>query len=193
MYYSPGGKPLKKYNIIYADPPWRYDYCRSKKREIENHYETMTKNDLCELPFEKLANDNCVLFLWVTFPKLDWFLEIIKSWGFTYKTVGFVWVKKNKKSDSLFWGMGNYTRSNAEICIICTKGKPLKRISAKVHQIIHEPVSNHSKKPCLVRDKIIDIFGDLPRIELFAREKTPGWDVWGNEVESDIDLDDYRS
>ena len=90
-------------------------------------------------------------------------------------------VKKNKKADSFFWGLGYWTRSNNEICLLATKGKP-KRVSKSVHQIIYEPIGKHSKKPVVVRDKIVELCGDLPRIELFARETSPGWDVWGNEV-----------
>ena len=179
---------MKKYQIIYADPPWRYDYCRSHEREIENHYPTMTKIDLCNLPIKELADKNSILFMWVTYPKLNWLFDVLNAWEFEYKTVGFVWVKKNKKTDSNFWGMGNYTRSNSEMCIIATKGRPLKRLVANIHQIIEEPINLHSKKPDIVRDNIVKLFGDLPRVELFARQKTEGWDIWGNEVESDINL-----
>jgi N6-adenosine-specific RNA methylase IME4 len=106
---------------------------------------------------------------------------LIASWGFEYKTVAFTWVKKNKKSDSWFWGMGNWTRANAEVCLLATKGKP-KRISAAVHSIISTPVRKHSQKPDEARDRIVQLLGDLPRIELFAREETAGWDVWGDEI-----------
>ena len=108
-------------------------------------------------------------------------LKVIKEWGFEYKTCGFSWVKKNKKADSLFWGMGYYTRSNNEICLLATKGKP-KRVSSGVHQVVIDKIREHSRKPDCVRDRIVKLCGDLPRIELFARQKTPGWDVWGNEV-----------
>ena len=103
-----------------------------------------------------------------------------------YKTIGFTWVKKNKKSDSLFWGMGYYTRANTELCLLATKGKPLRRVSRSVHQVVESPVREHSRKPDEVRGRIIRLFGNLPRIELFARQKTEGWDVWGNEVQSDL-------
>ena len=78
-------------------------------------------------------------------------------------------------------GMGNWTRSNPELCLLAIKGKP-KRISASVHSVIDTPIERHSKKPDIVRDKIVSLCGNLPRIELFARQKTEGWDVWGNEV-----------
>ena len=132
-----------------------------------------------------MADKNCVLFLWCTFPKLPEALKLIEAWGFTFKTVGFVWIKQNKSGKGYFLGLGWWTRSNAEICLIAVKGKP-KRKSASVRQLLFSPVEEHSKKPDEARDKIIELMGDLPRIELFARRETPGWDVWGNEVASTI-------
>jgi N6-adenosine-specific RNA methylase IME4 len=114
--------------------------------------------------------------------------EVIDAWGFTYKTCAFNWVKKNKKSDSWFWGLGHWTRANSEICLLATKGKP-KRISKSVHQICDARIEQHSKKPDEIRDRIVELCGDLPRIELFARQPTLGWDVFGNEVISSISLD----
>ena len=112
---------------------------------------------------------------------------MIQAWGFQYKTVAFVWVKLNKKKETPFFGLGNWTRSNAEICLLAKRGTP-KRKSNRVHQLIISPMEGHSKKPDIVRDKIVELVGDLKRIELFARNKTEGWDVWGNEVDSDISL-----
>jgi len=94
-----------------------------------------------------------------------------------------VWVKRNKKSPTWFWGMGRWTRANAELCLLATHGKP-KRINAGVHSVIDTPIEAHSKKPDEARKRIVKLCGDLPRIELFARQKTEGWDVWGNEIES---------
>ena len=94
----------------------------------------------------------------------------------------------NKKSDTPFVGMGYYTRANNEICLLATKGKPLKRVSKCVKQVVISKIREHSQKPDEVRERIVELFGDLPRVELFARQKTRGWDVWGNEVESDIVL-----
>lgn len=183
---------MKKYNIIYADPPWQYKTYSKKGqgRSAESHYPTMDLKAIQALPIGELADDNCALFLWTTIPLLYDSFSVIKKWGFTYKTVAFVWIKKNRKSDSLFWGMGHWTRANAELCILATKGRP-KRMSASVHQVILSHVEEHSKKPDEVRKRIIMLLGDLPRIELFARQKTDGWDSWGNEVECDIDLDGY--
>lgn len=171
----------KKYQIIYADPPWNYSNKVSNGAAV-NHYSTMTFKEIESMPVNQLADDDCVLFMWVTFPILDKALEVIKAWGFKYKTIGFNWVKTNKKqTDKYFFGCGNWTRANSEICLIATRGKP-KRANASVSQIIAEPIQHHSKKPDVVREKIVELMGDLPRIELFARNTTDGWDVWGNEV-----------
>lgn len=143
--------------------------------------------DICALPVADIAAPDCALFMWVTFPTLPDAFKVLEAWGFTYKTVAFVWVKRNKKSPSWFWGLGHWTRANAEMCLLATRGKP-KRISAAVHQIIDSPIEEHSKKPDETRTRIVELVGDLPRIELFARQTAPGWDVWGNEVHSDIAL-----
>ena len=147
----------------------------------------MSIDELCALPVETLAEKDCLLFLWATFPQLPEALRLIRAWGFTFKTVAFVWLKLNKKSPTWFYGLGYWTRGNAEICLLAKRGKP-KRRSAGVHQFIIPPVEEHSKKPDVTRDKIIELAGDLPRVELFARQKAPGWDVLGNEVNSDLSL-----
>lgn len=172
----------KKYNIIYADPAWSYkDKALAGNRGACCKYDVMTIKDIEELPIKNIAADNCILFMWVTMPKLNECFEVIKKWGFEYKTCAFTWIKQNKKSDSLFWGMGRWTRANAELCLIATKGKP-KRRSAKVHSVIMSKIREHSRKPDETRDRIIELCGDMPRIELFARQTCEGWDCWGNEV-----------
>lgn len=180
----------KKYNVIYADPPWRYNVYSSKSngRSAESHYSTMDLKDICMLNIEKIAAKDCALFMWATMPCLAEAFEVIRSWGFVYKTVAFVWIKQNKKSDSLFWGMGYWTRCNAELCLLATKGNP-KRLSASVHQVILSHIENHSKKPQEARERIVRLMGDIPRIELFARELHDGWDAWGNEVDTDIEIE----
>lgn len=180
---------MKKYSIIYADPPWKYKVYSHKGlgRSAESHYPTMDTEAICSLPVQELAEKDCGLFLWVTLPCLLDGLSVLKAWGFTYKTIAFVWVKQNRKSDSLFWGMGHWTRSNCEFCILATKGHP-KRVSAGVHQVIMSHIEEHSKKPQEARDRIVLLMGDVSRIELFARQKTEGWDVWGNEIASDVEL-----
>ena len=177
--------PNKKYKIIYADPPWEYPLGRNKESGFwglaENHYNTMKQDDLEILPVNQISDDNCVLFLWCTFPKLAEGLSLIKKWGFEYKTTAFVWIKNSKSTNTLKkYGLGYYTRSNAEIVMLGKKGK-LDVISHSVQQIVTTTLSEHSKKPYSVRDRIIRLYGDLPRIELFARTKVHGWDVWGND------------
>jgi len=181
---------MKKYQIIYADPPYKYRTWKddTAHRWVGDKYDLMNLNELSSLPVNALASDNSALFLWVTMPFLPDGCELMKAWGFEYKTVAFTWVKTNKKSLGLFWGMGYYTRSNAELCLLGIKGNPLPRQSHSIHSIVMNSVLEHSQKPAIVRDKIVALFGDLPRIELFARRKVEGWDCWGNEVESDIEL-----
>ena len=173
--------PDKKYNIIYADPPWNYGGKPACWRSKKPYYNVMDIDDICAFPVKDISADDCVLLMWTTYPYLEQSFKVIREWGFEYKTCAFVWIKKNKKADSFFWGMGMWTRANSELCLIGTKGKP-KRYSASVHQVVYEPIREHSRKPDCVWDRIIKVCGDLPRIELFARQKTPGWDVWGNEI-----------
>ena len=111
----------KKYNIIYADPAWQY--WETGMHNQSNHYKTMTLEEICNLPIKNIADENCILFLWVTFPILQDCFKVIESWGFKYSTCGFNWVKRNKKADSYFFGLGSWTRANSELCLIATKGK----------------------------------------------------------------------
>ena len=175
---------MKKYSVILADPPWAFRAWsnKGKGRSAEQHYPTMRLEDIKALPVADLAAEDCVLFLWATFPMLKEALEVVEAWGFSYKTVAFTWVKENRKSPGLFWGLGYWTRANAEVCLLATRGSP-KRQSAAVHQVILSPVEQHSKKPDEVRERIVTLMGDVPRVELFARQQAPGWDVWGNEVD----------
>lgn len=169
-----------KYQIIYADPPWDYDD-KGCQGTATNHYKTMRNRDICELPIKEMADENCVLFIWGTYPKLPELLEVIKAWGFTYKSIAFQWIKQNKSGNGYFYGLGRWTRGNTEACFLAVKGKP-KRISCSVSQLVISPLTKHSKKPDIVRNKIVKLVGDLPRIELFARQKVQGWDAWGDEV-----------
>ncbi len=174
----------KKYNIIYADPPWTFKTYsdKGKGRSAERHYPTMGKKEIQELNVPKICEKDCVLFLWVTAPCLLEGIELIKAWGFSYKTVAFTWVKQNRKSDKFFMGMGYYTRSNAEYCLLATRGKILERNSRSVSSVIMSHLEEHSKKPDEARRKIVELFGDLPRVELFARQQVEGWDSFGNEI-----------
>ena len=171
---------MKKYKIIYADPPWRY--ARSKVQgAAEKHYPTMSIEELCALPVKEIADKDCILFLWATFPQLKEALQLIKAWGFTYKSVAFVWLKQNRKSPTWFYGLGFWTRGNAEICLLATKGHP-KRQSNKVHQFIISPVEQHSKKPDITREKILALWatyrvlnclqGSIPLVGTYGEMKS---------------------
>ena len=163
------------------------------------HYQTMDYKDICALPIANLADDPCILFMWVTFPMLAEGLEVIKAWGFEYKTVAFTWLKVNPKDNKPFFGVGYYTKSNAEICLLATKGQahPLVK-SNSVSQVIVAPKTKHSKKPDEARNKIVELCGDIPRIELFARNDgqkdlfntnpLDGWAMFGNEAVDSIKL-----
>ena len=178
----------KKYQIIYADPPWTFKTYSKKgkeKKSAECHYKCVNIKDIYKLPVANLTQDNCILFLWVTFPLLEQGLQTIREWGFIYKTVAFTWAKKNKKSDSFFMGCGYWTRANAEVCLLATKGNP-KRISKSVKQLIVSPLQEHSKKPSETRERIVELMGDIPRIELFARQTAEKWDRWGNEAPENL-------
>lgn len=181
--------PEGKYEAIYADPPWTYKVWSKagEGRTASSHYDVMDLEDIKALDVGDMAADDSVLFMWATYPNLKEAFEVIEAWGFTYKTVAFTWCKKNKVSDSWFWGMGYWTRANAEICLLATKGKP-KRASAAVHQIVDARIMKHSKKPDEVRDRIVQLMGDVPRVELFARETADGWASWGNQLEGNYDI-----
>ena len=179
---------MKKYQIIYADPPWNFKaWGKTGKKAPQNHYPCMANEQIYNLNIKGLANDNCALFLWATYPLLQEALETIRMWDFKYRTVAFTWVKTTK-NDKYHMGLGYWTRANPEICLIATRGV-IKRINAGVRNLQIIKKRAHSQKPDEIRGEIVNLLGDLPRIELFAREKTEGWDVWGNEVESDIDLE----
>ena len=139
------------------------------------------------MPVKDISTEDCICFMWATFPNIAEAIKVMEAWGFEYKTAGFVWVKKNKKQDTLFWGMGAYTRANAEVCLLgISKGTKAKQMVKDhgVHQIIESKIEVHSKKPEITRDKIIQLLdgGGIPKIELFARQTAEGWDCWGNEI-----------
>lgn len=180
--------PNKKYEIIYADPPWEYKNSGSKKSSrgmAKQHYPTMATEEICKLPIQRISTDKTILFMWATFPNIGEALKVIEAWGFEYKTAAFVWVKKNKKSNTNFWGMGAYTRANAEVCLLAISKNTKARqqvIRHDIHQIIESPILRHSEKPNEIRIRIKELLGDVPAIELFARQELEGWDCWGNEV-----------
>ena len=174
--------PKKTYKILYADPPY-YFKSYSKKGENRNatkHYNCMEFNDILQLPINNIADVDCVLFIWVIDPFLERAFEIINKWGFKYKTVAFTWIKQNKSS-GFFTGLGYWTRANPEQCLLATKGNP-KRVSKAVKQLVIDVRREHSRKPDCVRDRIVELMVDLPRIELFDRQNFQGWDSWGDEL-----------
>ena len=173
----------KKYSIIYADPPWQYRNKYLKRRGAESHYPTMNIEQIKNLPVSTICADDCFLFLWVTFPLLQEGLDVIRAWGFEYKTLGFSWFKLNKSDGRPFFGMGRYTRSNCELCLLGIRGKPIVA-SNSVSSVIISHRQEHSQKPVKIYSKIVQLCGDLPRIELFARQQIGGWDMWDLNLDS---------
>ena len=187
---------MMKYKIIYADPPWSFNNKKtggSMKSGADSHYNTMIVDDICNLPINEIADDNCVLFMWWVASQPLEALRVVESWGFTLKTMtGFNWVKTTKRG-KLDFGMGFWTRAGSELCLIATKGRP-KRINAGIRpvvladldEVIFAENEKHSKKPDIFRTKIVELIGDVPRIELFARKKSEGWSVFGNQVDGSV-------
>lgn len=185
----------EKYNIIYADPPWSFNNKNtggSMKSGADNIYPVMNIEDIKALPIKDITADNCVLIMWYVGSQPQEAIDLVKAWGFTLKNMnGFVWVKLTKKLLA-FFGMGFWTRAGSESAIIAIKGKP-KPLNKNIRAVRHEVVGEHSEKPEVFRKDIVDLCGDLPRVELFARQKVDGWDSWGNEIESDIELADQQT
>ncbi len=198
---------MGKYQIIYADPPWEFSGGIRSSKKVDGKYQyytpdttvgegqyksVMHSEDICQLGIDLRPHldTDCVLFLWTTDAHLPLALKVMTAWGFDYKTIGFIWNKKEKGGKQVCY-YGKWTMKGSEICLLGTRGEPHSLIqSHKVRQLVEAPRdrSIHSGKPDEVRDKIVQLMGDLPRIELFARQKVEGWDCWGNEVESDIEL-----
>lgn len=179
----------KKFSILLVDPPWTYnDKCRSGERGVEYKYSCLTLSELKRLNVQGISDDDCALFMWTTAPQMPAAIELLRAWGFEYKTIAFTWIKHHAKSGKLAWGMGNYTRANPEFVLLGIKGKP-KRVSAAVHSVVSAPRGEHSAKPHEVNDRIVKLLGDIPRAELFARHSMDGWDVWGDEVNCDFNIE----
>jgi N6-adenosine-specific RNA methylase IME4 len=195
--------PDGKFKVIYADPPWHFKVHSEKGegRSAKNHYNVMSLEDIKALPVRDLAAENCALLMWATDPLLDKAFEVINAWGFTFKTVGFYWVKLRKPyrmldpftncfagdklpllDDNHFaMGTGYYTRANPEQCLLATVGSPW-RFNKDVRRLVVSPRRDHSQKPDEMYDRIERLFPG-PYIELFARQTRPGWVSWGNETE----------
>jgi len=179
-----------KYNIIYCDPPWTYqDKANSGNRGAGHKYPLMTLPDLIKLPIPDIAAKQCILAMWWVPPMPQQALALVDAWGFRLVTMkGFTWHKVHGKSGKSCMGMGHLTRGNTEDCLFAVKGKLLPRQNAGIIQHVTAPRGRHSEKPALFRDLLVQMLGDVPRIELFARMDPAGWDVWGNECGSSIDL-----
>lgn len=186
-----------QYGAIYADPPWAFNLWwggRSNKtpagvpsRATKPHYPVMREEELSALPISQITAKDCVLVMWIAWPVLEWSLRVMKAWGFEYKTCAFSWVKAHAGQLDMLrdditphMTLGYWTRSNSEVALLGTKGKP-KRRAADVRQAIIEPRRQHSRKPDCVYERIERLVAG-PYLELFARSRRDGWDAWGNEV-----------
>ncbi len=185
-----GDIPPRQAGAIYADPPWSYKTWSAKGtgRSAEQHYGTMSIEDIAALPVTDLAAPDCVLFMWATWPTLPDALKVIAAWGFEYKTAAFDWMKASVSTIDLFpdpksadMKLGHWTRSNSEPCLLATRGKP-KRLNADVRMGIIESGRQHSRKPDCVPARIERLVGG-PYLELFARTTRPGWQSWGNQLD----------
>lgn len=180
--------PNKKYSIIYADPPWSFSSKELQKYDgvrftsMDKHYQTQHKDWIRRLPIENITNEDCALFLWSTDAHIKEAIQTIETWGFKYITIIFIWEKKTSTGKTVA-NLGAWTMKNYEVCLFGTKGAMLKYKKVNnIYQKVEAERTKHSKKPDEVRRRIELLFGDLPRIELFARQKVEGWDCWGDEV-----------
>lgn len=166
-----------KYQVIYADPPWTYSFSATRSRSIESHYDTLSLGDICNMPVERIADDDAVLFLWTTAPKLEESLQVIKSWRFKYKTHA-VW-------DKVHIGTGYWFRGRHELLMVATRGevKP-PADSVRVSSVIRASRTRHSAKPAMVYEYIEQWYPCKRKIELFARVRRSGWDSFGNEIDT---------
>ena len=190
---------MKKYQIIYADPPWHtgYVYGGLKAGTIGGGrlvpYPTLIDAQIRNLPVRNIVANNAFLFLWVIDSKIPTIFNIMEVWGFRYSGVAFVWNKRSIRNPNLTrTTLTPYTRRSCELCFLGLRGKTKELVKSHYTlQFVNELIPDrriHSSKPAIIRDRIVQLLGDLPRIELFARRKVEGWDCWGNEVESDIEL-----
>ncbi len=180
----------EKYQIIYADPPWRTGSFKQKKDGMLSRplpYEQMTDSDIMALNINSIAEDNAILFMWCIDSRIPIAAEIMRQWGFQYKCVGFVWAKTAKTTKGFNGGFSSYTKRDCEFCLIGTRGRYMN-LKRGINQILFESKTIHSRKPNTIRNRIVDLCGDRKRIELFARESHPGWDSWGDEINGDIFL-----
>lgn len=203
---------MKKYSLIYADPPWSYGN-KTSRGAVDNHYDTMTLAEIKRLPVWDLAADDAVLVMWYTGTHSQEAREVAEAWGFDVRQMFlFTWVKFNGRAEERFnaafengvlydfhsmleilnaetrMNPGNYTRANQESALIAVRGAGIERVSASVKQIIYTCMGSHSQKPWEARLRLEKLYGDVPRCELFSRDSVPGWDMWGNQCDNAFDL-----
>lgn len=179
---------LQKFSLIYADPPWQWrDKASAGKRGAEHKYPVLSVNDICLLDVPSIAAPDSLLAMWWVGAQPEEALKVVRWWGFELKTMfGFVWHKVTKNGLDAF-GMGHLTRQDSECVLFATRGK-FKRASASVRSFVEAPLREHSRKPDVVRERLVELVGDIPRIELFARQQIDGWTPWGNEVETGVEI-----
>jgi len=177
-----------KYEIIYADPPWEYGNSQHNGKGrpttggAATHYPTMTISDLKRLDVQSVTAPDALMFMWSSSPHLDRAVALLEAWGFKWATVGFVWDKQRVNP-------GFYTMSQCELCLIGKRGRiPTPRGARNVRQFLSSMRGRHSEKPDEVRRRIEEMFPTQRKLEMFARVAAPGWDVWGNEVESSVTI-----
>jgi N6-adenosine-specific RNA methylase IME4 len=184
---------MKKYKIIYADPPWHYGSKSAVNNSVGNaikplseHYPTMKLKDLVNMKVDSMLDDDAACFMWVTDSHLDEAIQILKAWGFTYKTIAFNWIKTTVKGNYCK-NVAPWTIKSSEVCLLGTRGKMTKYKKVNnIESLVIAPRTKHSKKPDEVRKRIELLFGDLPRLEMFARNSSEGWDVFGDEAPNSI-------
>ena len=179
-----------KYQLLYTDPPWhfRVHSPKGESRSAVQHYPIMSMDSLINLPVQSMAEKDSVLLMWIIDPMVEQGYQLMRAWGFIPKTVGFYWVKENTKSAGYFTGLGYYTRANPEQCILGTRGKGLPRKDKSVKRLIVAPRGRHSEKPVQAYEGIERLFGNVTRLEMFARRQREGWDVFGNQVQNSISM-----
>ncbi len=184
---------MSKYNVIYADPPWQYGSKQYQDgdrdfQKLEKFYDTMSIDKIKSLDINSISEKDCACFMWVTDSHLKEGIEVLESWGFKYKTIAFVWLKKYANGSQVF-NFAPWTLKSTEICLLGIRGSMSKyKKLNNVKQFVEAERTEHSKKPDEVRKRIEDLFGSLPKIELFARQKVDNWDSWGNEIENSIEI-----
>jgi len=172
---APLGQIAERYPVIYADPPWRYEHIETESRAIENQYPTMALDEIKALDLDAIALDDCVLFMWATSPKLGEAFDVLKAWGFDYRTCA-VWDKQKI-------GMGYYFRQQHELLLVAVRGQPMTPAPAdRPSSVLSFPRGEHSAKPVEVYELIEAMYPELPKLEMFCRSPRKGWGAWGNQA-----------